>query len=246
MRDAGHEFALFVSGISNLDMQTEQYIIEDKQLVHRISRILRLHPDDNLILFDSYIHLAVRVGSIEKKRIVCTVKSIEKNRVIMPYITVWLPLLKREAFEQAIYSLVELGVNEIQLVHVAKEQRYWHGAKELTRIQNIMVAAAEQSKNFSIPQVHEPKILDQLQGAKDCPHLFFDVKGEPLLEVVQTLRKDKHNRYVLLVGPEGDLTESEKYQLQQASFRFVYLTPTVLRAQQALVVGVGALRSLLS
>ena len=47
------------------------------------------------------------------------------------------------------------------------------------------------------------------------------------------------------VGPEGDLTLEEKAYLKQLGFVFCALTPTVLRAQQAVALGLGVLRSYL-
>ncbi len=248
MRDAGHEFALYVSGLSNFDYgKSDRYVLQDPQLVHRISRVLRLHPEDLLILFDANMHFVAHIVSIEKKRIVCAIKEVKQNVQIVPHITLWLPLLKREAFEQAIYSAVELGVNDIQFIHTAKEQRHWHGKREFERLHNIMVAAAEQSKNFALPTLHEPQSLDVLlDQSKGAQCIFFDVEGKPLLEVAQGLNKVPHQNYVVFIGPEGDLTEHEKFQLQKMPFLFVHLTPTILRAQQAVAVGVGALRSLLS
>ena len=45
------------------------------------------------------------------------------------------------------------------------------------------------------------------------------------------------------VGPEGDLTQEEKDYLKQQGFVFCRLTPTVLRARQAVALGLGILRS---
>ncbi len=50
---------------------------------------------------------------------------------------------------------------------------------------------------------------------------------------------------VICSGPEGDLTCEEKRMLADANFLFCALTPTVLRAQQAVAVGLGSFRSLM-
>ncbi|MEX0848811.1 MAG: RsmE family RNA methyltransferase [Candidatus Dependentiae bacterium] len=246
-RDAGHQFALFFADVSAVHhVVNGELMINDADMVRRISSILRLRPGDSLLLFDQQMHMEVVLLSLEKKKIICQIKNIKQNNIITPHITVWLPLLKREAFEHAIYSLVELGVNTIQLVSTAKEQRHWHGQKELNRLHNIMIAAAEQSKNFALPLLKEPRTLQELLLAKSGEKsLFFDVQGKPLLEVANACALQKNNAYIILVGPEGDLTESEKNQLRNDQFMFVHLTPTILRAQQAVAVGVGALRSLL-
>ncbi|PKN03448.1 hypothetical protein CVU75_02160, partial [Candidatus Dependentiae bacterium HGW-Dependentiae-1] len=50
---------------------------------------------------------------------------------------------------------------------------------------------------------------------------------------------------LLLVGPEGDLTEEEKGAISRAGVQFCKLTPTVLRAMQATAVGMGVVRSVI-
>jgi RsmE family RNA methyltransferase len=50
---------------------------------------------------------------------------------------------------------------------------------------------------------------------------------------------------VLFVGPEGDLTDQEKVLLKQNGFIFCALTPTILRACEAIALGAGVVRSIL-
>jgi 16S rRNA U1498 N3-methylase RsmE len=59
------------------------------------------------------------------------------------------------------------------------------------------------------------------------------------------LREETRKRYILFAGPEGDLLDAEKFLLQKVDFHFVRLTPTVLRAQQAITLGAGLVRSML-
>lgn len=246
-RDREHEFALYFHTLSQaVSDQADLLRIQDVPLMHRIIHVLRLEKEDTLVLFDENIHVRATILSVEKKAILCALQVAAQNVVVAPHITVWLPLLKREAFEETIYALVELGVNEIQLMHTIKEQRHWTGQKEMQRIRNIMVAAAEQSKNFAMAVVRDPRSISELVALKRDAHgIFFDVDGQALFEAASELKRAHNGRYIITVGPEGDLLDAEKFQLQKASFAFVCLTPTVLRAQQAIAVGVGAVRSLL-
>jgi RsmE family RNA methyltransferase len=47
-----------------------------------------------------------------------------------------------------------------------------------------------------------------------------------------------------MVGPEGDLTHAEKEFLKEKNVVFCRLTPTVIRSKDALMIGLGVLRSL--
>ena len=201
-RDSQHEFALYLHELSEISKASDILRIDDAALVHRVLHVLRLQKDDILILFDQCVHVRASLESIEKKAIVCRLHSVQKNIAHVPKITVWLPLLKRESFEEAIYALVEMGVNSIQLLHTTKEHHRKIGQKEMQRIHNIMIAAAEQSKNFSMAEIFEPRDLtDLLTEISDAQGIFFDVNGRELLDVAQELHHNKKKAYVVVVGP---------------------------------------------
>ncbi len=243
-RGQAHEFALYVAELHTQQPKKGQAIaLVEHDLVHRISRILRLDEQDQLILFDDQLHLRASIEKISKHIITVRIGEVTENMPLRPRISLWLPLLKREAFEQAVYSAVELGANEIQLVSTQKEQRHWRD-KELKRLEHIMIAAAEQSKQFALPAMSKP--IPLLQAQPEGRALFFDPQGEPFFQVMQELHQQRPTELAMFIGPEGDLTEAEKFYLQQQQVQFIRLTPTILRAQQAVAVGLGALRSICS
>ena len=149
--------------------------------------------------------------------------------------------------EEAVYALTESGVSTIQLMLTEKVQRSWHGQKELERLNKIIIAAAEQAKNFSFPELKEPvrleSLLEEIQENKKSDNIFFDPSGEPLLHSIQRLEKSSATTFFLLVGPEGDLTHEEKTMVKQHNFMFTVLTPTILRAQQAAFLASGCMRA---
>ena len=59
------------------------------------------------------------------------------NTILQPHITVLLPLLKRDDLDTVLYSLVEMGVNTIQLMITKKVQRKWGKEKEYDRLQRV-------------------------------------------------------------------------------------------------------------
>ena len=244
-----HEFSLYWPKISAHVAQLkagETFQLDDVALHHRITKILRLAPDEIVILFDQKNNLRVEFLAITKNTIEFKLLAKYQNTIHKPYITFLLPILKRDALEQAVYSLVELGANEIQLIHTQKVQRTWGEHKERLRLQNIIVAAAEQSKNYVFPELREPqdfqKVIDQFA---QTDLFFFDPAGEELFPVLENLRTSKTQKITLLIGPEGDLTPEEKNILQKRNVQFCKLTPTILRAQQAIAVALGIFRSLL-
>jgi 16S rRNA (uracil1498-N3)-methyltransferase len=241
-----HEFALYFQDLSS-QSHNNHFILRDISIVQRITSVLRLKQADMLILFDQQNHTRVVIEEILKKEVRVKVVDTHANRQLKPSITLLLPLLKKDALESAISVCVELGVTDIQLVTTQKTNNVWTGKKEKVRIERVMIAAAEQSKQFVLPQLHEPKPLSQILGeltSRKIPTIFFDPRGDSLLEVMRKIAEQKPDKMVCMVGPEGDLTDQEKDELKKVNVQFVRLTPTVLRSWHALLVGVGALRSL--
>lgn len=239
MRDNKHHFAVFFEGLSQKG-QAKHLVVSEKVFVQRIGSILRLQEGDDLILFDQTVHIQTKIEVINKKTVSLQILTFTQNAVFKPNITVLLPILKRDALESAIYSCTALGATHIQLVETGKTRK-WQGQKELDRLERLVIAAAEQSKNFSFPNVLEPCSLQEaLQVHENSVHkLFADPVGNVLIDEIQKIKKE----VIVLVGPEGDLTTNEK-QLIKQEFNFCRLTPTILKSEQALALLVGVLRSL--
>jgi len=229
-----HQFALYSPG---KPFTVGPCGIVDVALVHRIVHVLRLKKDDTLILFTQEQHALFTITAVSKKEITGIIKTVTQNQQYCPSITLLLPLLKKEALEHAIYGAVETGVTKIQLVLTEKVQRAWGGKQELERFERIIVAAAEQSKCFAFATISGPITLEEaLKEHNGKKILYADPAGEPIAKVTEPV--------VLLVGPEGGLTEQEVLLVKERQGQAICFGPTILRAQQAAITFVSLVRSL--
>lgn len=245
-----HEFALYYPSLSNLSKNStpgHTVTLHDAALVARIMNILRLRVGELILLFDEHMWARCSINAASKKEIQCTLITKQNHQTLKPAITFVLPLLKKDDFETALYSLVELGATTIQLVTTEKTQRAWGGEKELERCHRVMIAAAEQSKNFAVPRLHPPctvqSYLATIKSDDSVSKLYFDYEGMSARKVINTVINEQPESYLLMVGPEGDLTPAEKELLVAHSFQFCALTPTVLRSVQAVALSMGLVRS---
>lgn len=246
-----HEFALYQESLSLLVQKKnpgDSFVVTDETLVHRMMHVLRLQSDDTCVFFDKDMYIvAVIEAFVGKKQVRITIRSMHPTIVLRPHITFLLPILKREDYEAALYTLTEVGVNNIQLVFTQKTGNKWSAERDKDRAQRIIIAAAEQSKNFAYPTLYEPIFLQEaLQKYSNCKtKLFFDPQGKSFFDIMQMLHAHQPHEIVLLVGPEGDLTLEEKETVRAQNFSFCALTPTILRAVQATGLAAGFIRSLL-
>lgn len=246
-----HTFAFYIENIKQKTLQTtvgQEIFIEDKDLCHRIQHVVKLEKSEHFSIFDRQYNALLQLKKIvSKKSILSTLIKKEKNNIITPHITFLLPLLKKEHFEQSLYSLVELGAQIIQPIVTQKSQKAFKFQKAYNRFTKIMIAAAEQSKHFAFPTLEDPIEIGQYKSTpqKKSTSIFFDPEGINANDLIKNLKDQSYEHITLMIGPEGDLTIEEKETIKQQGFIFCKLTPTVLRACQAVPVGLGLLRSLL-
>ena len=245
-----HSFAFFYPETTKLGADVAlggTCTISDRALCHRIIHVLRLNKGESFILFDSHKHMTCVLELVTERNLQAIISSYECNVLPAPHITFMLPLLKKEAMQESLYALTELGANAVQLVTTQKTQRTWGGKKEQERVERILQAAAEQSKNFAFPKVKDPIQLETAIAGinREAIRIFFDPDGCRLANVITSVNTSLSTHIVLLIGPEGDLTSDEKAFINSNGFVFCQLTPTILRAHQAVAVSLGAFRSLL-
>ena len=253
LKDSGQNrqlFSLYCPDFfaSNQIKMGDSYSINDADIYFRLISVLRLKKGEQCILFDPSHHLLAKISVIFKKSVKISVLYFQKNVFLNPSISVILPLLKRDALEQAVYSMVELGVEEIQLVVTNKVQRKWGKDHERKRLEKIMVAAAEQSTNYALPLLHDPttffSAVKRSMQHKDAVRIYADMNGISLIPYLSSFENVK--KICISIGSEGDLITEEKERLRECGFRFCSLGPTVLRASQAITIMVGICRSYFS
>jgi 16S rRNA (uracil1498-N3)-methyltransferase len=244
-----HQFAFFVTSLNEDTKRPDGSFLlrcTDPVLIHRIKDVLRLRPLDTCILFDEQHSVEATIEVLENKFITFHCQNKRVTQPLQPSFTWLLPLLKKEAFEEALYTLTEMGATVIQPMRTTKATRSWGSEKDYARARTIMQAAAEQSKQFVLPILEPVKELSGWHPTDGSMRIFFDVGGMPLPSILVRITQSPPRSFICCAGPEGDLTREEKEYLQTVGFEFCALTPTVLRAQQAVAVGLGVLRSCFS
>lgn len=245
-----HKFSIYYAHTTDYFTRenNEHIILEDKNIYSRLISVLRAKLGDIFVLFDRQTHVSVLLKEIKNKT--CAVQVITKtyNTLLTPEVVVWIPVLKKDDLEEAVYEVVAAGATAIQLVVTKKTHKNWYTDKELIRLERIMIAAAEQSTCYRFAALHKPLPLQELImstsiDSKQRYGIFADPLGKPLFDVMTDVRHHHPEEIIIFAGPEGDLTSEEKEYLQLRSFVFCVLTPTVLRSKQVLSLLTAVVRS---
>jgi len=239
---AQHLFALWFPSLSSMVSKSvgELHII-DTVLITRIQKALRLRVGERCILFDRAAHVICIVKALQSKAITISYAAVEQNAVYAPIITALLPLLKKDDLSTAVAELTAVGVSAIQLIMTDGVQRAWGGATEYERLERVMIATAEQSKNFAVPYLYEPVLLREAIQKHDLV-LVGDPEGLSYAQVLKSFPQTIKSCSVL-VGPEADFSSAEKAYLAGQGVTFCALTPTVLRSHLALTIMTASVRA---
>ena len=168
-----------------------------------------------------------------------------------PRIVLMIAVIKFARLEWAIEKATELGVSSIVPVAAARcEARLIQAAdKRHERWQRIAEEAAQQSRRLAPPSIEPPMPLQRrfrsmTLSRRSSSTLIASVeKGGGQLR-----RKTKRlqvNSAVLLVGPEGGWTDSEREAAHRAGYQPASLGNLILRSETAAVTALGVLAHLL-
>lgn len=181
----------------------------------------------------------------ESKLYVCEIKSFDPVNIEIieeieveedkgKNVTICIPLLVEQKMDFILQKCTELGVNDIYLYEASRSKikldndRY---NKKIERWTKICKEASEQSHRFDIPKIsgiYKIKELNEYNGLKlvcsttDCQSIKKVLK-----------KADNYDRIIIVIGPEGGLSEKEENDFVVAGFYRVSLGPNILRAETA-------------
>jgi 16S rRNA (uracil1498-N3)-methyltransferase len=151
----------------------------------------------------------------------------------VPRIVLVQALAKGDRDELAVQAACELGVDEIVPWQASRSVSRWEGPKAVKgreRWATIVREAAKQAHRAWLPQVVAPVSTKQLAERTASQRvLLLDPTAPVRLSEIESDGRD----LVLVVGPEGGISEEELHRLTEAGAERVLLGDTVLRTSTA-------------
>ncbi|MEH6576057.1 MAG: 16S rRNA (uracil(1498)-N(3))-methyltransferase [Amphritea sp.] len=210
-----------------------------------ISRALRMHAGEQVILFngDGHEYLAT-LTVVAKRSVEVEIVSVSQPARNSPLkIHIGQSLSRGERMDYAIQKATELGMEsmtplfsercEVKLnaERQEKRQRHW---------QQIAVSACEQSLRCDVPEITAPQTLNDWISTinADLKLVLHHHREQPLGDL------PKPDSIALLVGPEGGLTEDEVDLARKQGFMPVAFGPRVFRTETAPVAAQAILQYL--
>jgi 16S rRNA (uracil1498-N3)-methyltransferase len=212
--------------------------------------VKRLRPGEHVQLADGRGGMALAVVETAARAVV-ELTITERVAVAPPALRVVLAqaLVKGDRGELAVELATEAGVDGVLPWRAARCVARWdagpRGDKALARWRSTAREAGKQARRPWLPAVEEPVSTGELaQRVAEAAATLVLHEGatDRLVEIAGELPSG--GDLLLVVGPEGGITDAEIDTLVRAGARPVRLGTEVLRASTAAAVALGALGAL--
>jgi len=223
-------------------------IIEiDGDEAHHAIKVLRIQIGEEILISDGAGNWAqASVENIERKSF--TAKVIERGyqEAKTPRLVVVQGIPKSDRIKEAIEILVESGVDLIIPWQADRSISKWQ-KDSLSKWESAAFAATKQSRRFRTPEIIEELSLSQLleiESENSAVLVMHESAPNKLSEVVTSKFAD-FSEIIIVIGPEGGLTESELALLHGAGAHIVGLGPEVFRSAHAGGAALSAVSALI-
>lgn len=216
----------------------KNFILSEEESKHAI-RVLRLQVGDKIHLIDGRGGLyEAEILDPHPKRTVLTILKVQENYEKPNYnfhIAV-APTKNIDRFEWFLEKATEIGIQEITPIICEHSERK---EVKLDRLNKVIISAMKQSLKAYIPKLNPAitfnqfcKIQEESTAIKAIAHCVDSEKN--YLNKVFEVKKD----YILLIGPEGDFSNTEIEQALKLGYHPISLGDARLRTETAALASV--------
>ena len=204
-----------------------------------IGVVMRMKLSDKVYVSDQERSFIASILSITKEKVTLEVIEELNEHKELPYnVTIAHGLVRREKMEEVIDYITELGASKYipvvmnrSIVKVNVDQMN----KKNTRHTKIAKEAAEQSHRVKIMEVSNLETWKSfINLSKEYDLCLYAYEASPKDDSFKRILKTKKYQNILvLVGPEGGISEKEVEDLNKNGFLPITLGPRILRTQVA-------------
>ncbi|MBO6145364.1 MAG: 16S rRNA (uracil(1498)-N(3))-methyltransferase [Bacilli bacterium] len=218
--------------------------LSDKD-IHHITNVMRMKINDNIeVVYDKKVYLC-KIESMSKDDVI--VKVIEEKQddnELEIKVTIAVPLVNEKKIDFILQKATELGAFDF-IVYDSERSKVKVNEKidkKISRWNLITKEAAEQSFRNVSPNVYGIMKLKELVNLEYDLSLVASTKN--IKKTIKNVMQNSTNcdRIIIVVGPEGGLTNNEEDFLLDNGYVGVTFGSTILRCETAPIFIMSAIK----
>ncbi len=197
---------------------------------HHAVRVLRLQAGDDIAITNGaglLIHARIRETSDKQCHFEVQSVHTQPSRPYRIHLAI-APTKNNDRTEWMLEKLTETGIDQVTFISTQRSER---GKINLERFQKVVVGALKQSQQVFLPALNGLVDVEQVLAANASQK--FIAQADALNPVHLKHAAQPGSSYLILIGPEGDFTDTEVTSALQKGFVKVSLGPTRLRTETA-------------
>ena len=215
----------------------------DKKQSHYVNKVMRLKENDEFNVFNESGEWVAKIIKILKGLI--EFKIMKQLRSKDSKKNIWLAFspIKSNYFNFMIQKATELGVTKF--IPIIFERSIVRKINK-ERLNKIIIEATEQSNRISLPELENIYTLKNfLKKFENKINLVFTDLNSHQKNI--SFDNDDKNPICIIVGPEGDFSESERLEiLKFKGIRSLKLNANILRSETAVISALSVINFIIN
>ncbi len=206
----------------------------DKSQSHYVNKVMRIKENEVFSLFNISGEWEAKILSISKSIVEFNVTKQLRQKENFEELWLAFSPIKSNYFNFMIQKATELGVTKF-LPIIFDRTIVRKINKE--RLEKVIIEAAEQSNRIQVPNIEDPQNLKDFLNKNDVDLIFTDLNSK---NNKVDLKKLTSKPTCIVVGPEGDFSESERDEiLSYKGVQAIKINENILRSETAVISAIS-------
>ena len=209
----------------------------DKSQSHYLNKVMRVKENEIFSLFNSSGEWEAKILNISKGIVEFNVTKQLRQKENSKELWLAFSPIKSNYFNFMIQKATELGVTKfIPIIFDRTIVRKIN--KE--RLEKVIIEASEQSNRINVPDIEDPKSLDDFLNNNKVDLIFTDLNSE---NTKIDLKKVTDKPTCVIIGPEGDFSEEERAKILKFSgVQPLKINENILRSETAVISAISIIK----
>ena len=206
----------------------------DKSQSHYVIKVMRIKENEVFSLFNISGEWEAKILGISKNIVEFNVTKQLRQKENFKELWLAFSPIKSNYFNFMIQKATELGVTKF--LPIIFDRTIVRKINK-TRLEKVVIEAAEQSNRILVPNFEDPQNLRDFLDKIDVDLIFTDLNSK---NNKVDLKKLTSKPTCIVVGPEGDFSESERDEiLSYKGVQAIKINENILRSETAVISAIS-------